>query len=150
MRIYFSKGKMFSHRRPFNRLKLFFSPVKNLFRILLQVLTVQNFSQMYLVHEEMLTYETNGQTFADFCFKWANQPFVFQPLPNHKTNAAQRSSIGDMYFQSNWISRTSNIWKVIGLFFVRTFLQEAQLERSLMSEQKNKWCMIRELPGSFK
>ena len=26
---------------------------------------------MYLVHEEMVTYQTNGQTFADFCFKWA-------------------------------------------------------------------------------
>ena len=33
---------------------------------------------MYLVHEEMVTYQTNGQTFADFCFKWANQPSVFQ------------------------------------------------------------------------
>ena len=28
-----------------------------------------------------VTYQTNGQTFADFCFKWANQPSVlFQPL----------------------------------------------------------------------
>ena len=28
--------------------------------------------QMYLVHEEMVTYQTNGQTFADFCFKWVS------------------------------------------------------------------------------
>ena len=34
----------------------------------------QNFPrfQMYLVHEEMVTYQTNGQTFADFCFKWVS------------------------------------------------------------------------------
>ena len=29
----------------------------------------QLLKQMYLVHEEMVTYQTNGQTFADFCFK---------------------------------------------------------------------------------
>jgi len=33
------------------------------------VLTPKTLQQMYLVHEEMVTYQTNGQTFADFCFK---------------------------------------------------------------------------------
>ena len=37
---------------------------------------------MYRVHEEMVTYQTNGQTFADFCFKWATptQPSVQLPI----------------------------------------------------------------------
>ena len=37
---------------------------------------------MYRVHKEMVTYQTNGQTFADFCFKWATptQPSVQLPI----------------------------------------------------------------------
>jgi len=42
------------------------------------VLTPATLQEMYRVHEAMMTYRTNGQTFADFCFKIPIEDIFYQ------------------------------------------------------------------------
>ena len=101
------------------------------------MLTVKTFHdvQMYLVHEEMVTYQTNGQTFADFCFKWANQPSVFQP-PIKKCGPQRTTSTRRYVFPVHLNSQNLNIWKVIGRyvcqdFSLKTITRIGELSKSL-------------------
>ena len=94
---------------------------------------------MYLVHEEMLTYRTNGQTFADFCFKWANQPSVFQfsPIRICNTKGHERRSM--------WIFNApeypeSKKWNAVGFSACQDWRlwdnAEKHLKRRNMSGQR--------------
>ena len=67
---------------------------------------------MYRVHEEMVTYQTNGQTFADFCFKWATptQPSVQLPIKIVQTMDHKEIRIFNQapeYREILWFSKAS-------------------------------------------